>query len=497
MNQATGLLALKQAPAAIAFLSILNHFVGFPLAVKFVSYPILVFVYGGIVFQQPRLPQDTASTQTDAARALIALLASLLVPAFLEVCTKALNILIHGILPLLQVIEIFSVIFFLIMIVPGSTEAGYTCDFEGKTLSYKLNGLAVLFATVAVYSSLCYFGLKDASYLAVHFFECWFWAAAIGLALAYAADRKARELNPIDANYQRCLTRDQVITANLDTNPDNLNNLLSTLPVNTNKLWALEYFNGSFFNPRFLGVDVKMALYCLGAVMLQLNIASMVALHSINNGGVVANAVALYASLFTWFLIEYSYFENVHLYTYDLFAEKVGAKLIFGCLGFYPYLYCIGGIVLTTYSPHHSLPDMSLTTCTLTAFLFFTGWLLTRGANMQKFYFKTNPTAPTVLFNLIPQTTIPSSRLLCSGFWGVSRHVNYLGEIIQGIALALPGFLVCEGWWAVVPWLYPVYYVCLFVPRERDDSLICAKKYGVVWEEYCRVVKWRIVPFVY
>jgi delta14-sterol reductase len=82
---------------------------------------------------------------------------------------------------------------------------------------------------------------------------------------------------------------------------------------------------------------------------------------------------------------------------------------------------------------------------------------------------------------------------LCSGFWRVSRHVNYLGEILMALALALslgrPG--------GIGPWLYPLYYVALLVPRQHDDDRRCAEKYGALWQEYCRRVPYRIVPFVY
>jgi delta14-sterol reductase len=37
----------------------------------------------------------------------------------------------------------------------------------------------------------------------------------------------------------------------------------------------------------------------------------------------------------------------------------------------------------------------------------------------------------------------------------------------------------------------------LLVPRQRDDDRRCATKYGPLWVEYCRRVRWRIVPFVY
>ncbi len=49
-----------------------------------------------------------------------------------------------------------------------------------------------------------------------------------------------------------------------------------------------------------------------------------------------------YVLIFSWFIGEYLYFEKVHLFTYDIFAEKIGFKLVWGCLVFYPCFYTIG-----------------------------------------------------------------------------------------------------------------------------------------------------------
>ena len=43
----------------------------------------------------------------------------------------------------------------------------------------------------------------------------------------------------------------------------------------------------------------------------------------------------------------------------------------------------------------------------------------------------------------------------------------------------------------------PQALLALLIPRERDDDKRCAQKYGAVWDEYRRRVRWRIVPFVY
>ena len=114
---------------------------------------------------------------------------------------------------------------------------------------------------------------------------------------------------------------------------------------------------------------------------------------------------------------------------------------------------------------------------------------------------------------IVKQECVPSSkgRLLCSGFWGLSRHVNYFGEILQAFALALPASL--QFWsssttttttttmttfvrW--IPWLYPLYYVALFVPRQMDDEALMRQKYGDdVIDEYIQLVPYRMVPGLY
>ena len=87
----------------------------------------------------------------------------------------------------------------------------------------------------------------------------------------------------------------------------------------------------------------------------------------------------------------------------------------------------------------------------ITVLVFVSGWVLTRGANMQKFCYKMWG-EPTFLCGLVRNETVPGTRILCSGWWGLARHVNYCGEIIQAIALALPASFVGAPPWAVVPY---------------------------------------------
>ena len=84
------------------------------------------------------------------------------------------------------------------------------------------------------------------------------------------------------------------------------------------------------------------------------------------------------------------------------------------------------------------------------------------------------------------------TRLLVSGFWGMARHVNYLGDWMMALAWSLPCLFG-----SVVPYFYPMWFAFLLITRERRDDRWCAKKYGADWERYRERVPWRIVPGVY
>ena len=111
---------------------------------------------------------------------------------------------------------------------------------------------------------------------------------------------------------------------------------------------------------------------------------------------------------------------------------------------------------------------------------------------MQKYVFKRNPEKKFLWIK--PEIISDGNRsLLVNGFWGASRHINYLGEILMGCGVAL-----AAGYPAVwMVWLYPAYYVFLMFTREYDDRKVCKTKYGELWDTYKKKVKYRIIPFLY
>jgi protein-S-isoprenylcysteine O-methyltransferase Ste14 len=347
-------------------------------------------------------------------------------------------------------VALYAIIFTLHLVLPARRVDGYVRGENGQPLRYRLNGLPVFAVSVLGWALLCQQGVLawDALYLRR-------WEMAVGacvLGLAFTG--------------------------------------FTVLSQPRVPGWSLgkELYLGRAANPQWLGarVDAKMFLYLLGAVVLELNVLSFGAHHVLLHRADVSPGVLLYVALFTFFLTEYLLFEQVHLYTYDFVAENVGFKLGWGCFVFYPFFYAVGlWSVAELPNPHTPLPLLAAV-----AALFFCGWVLARGANLQKFFFKRD--ASKKAFGVLAPVAL-DGRVLISGFWGLSRHINYLGELCMASALALSlGYPLVWG-----PWLYPLYYLVLLVPRQLDDDRRCAKKYGPLWAEYVKRVPYRIVPFVY
>lgn len=57
--------------------------------------------------------------------------------------------------------------------------------------------------------------------------------------------------------------------------------------------------------------------------------------------------------------------------------------------------------------------------------------------------------------------------------------------------------LPCAGFNHLLPWYYMIYFIILLVHRDSRDMSECRRKYGSAWEEYCRTVRYRLIPKVY
>ncbi len=346
------------------------------------------------------------------------------------------------------------------VVLPGKWVLGYAKDEKtGRPRRYRLNGLLVSMIAILIWGFELIPGLEREWFYRTSLYAV---AGGTGFAMLFTAiavytQPKTRDRNPIVDFY---LGRVQEIR---------------------------------FFNDR---LDLKMTFYVVGSTMLSINAMSGAAWHyeQFSPTNQVNLGVFVYAAIFTFYVFDDHLFERVRLYTFDLLHERMGFKMFWGDNICYGWLYILPLYGMAAYpSPGFSTPWTYVWIIGASA-PFLVGWGIARGANIQKYTFKRWPERK--FLGIIEPRYIQAGdrKILTSGFWGVSRHFNYMGEIIWAVAVGL-SFGHFDVVWS---WTYLIFIVGLFTLRQREDDKACAKKYGEEkWAEYQQKVPFRIVPGIY
>ncbi|XP_040605018.1 delta(14)-sterol reductase TM7SF2 isoform X3 [Mesocricetus auratus] len=255
-------------------------------------------------------------------------------------------------------------------------------------------------------------------------------------------------------------------------------------PINGNSIY--DFFLGRELNPRLGSFDFKY--FCelrpglIGWVFI--NLALLIQEAELR--GSPSLAMWLVNAFQLLYVGDALWYEESVLTTMDIIHDGFGFMLAFGDLAWVPFTYSLQAQFLLYHPQPLGLP-MALLICLIKVI----GYYIFRGANSQKNTFRKNPSDPSVAgLETIPTAT--GRQLLVSGWWGMVRHPNYLGDLIMALAWSLP----C-GVSHLLPYFYVLYFTALLVHREARDEQQCLRKYGHAWQEYCKRVPYRIIPYVY
>lgn len=292
---------------------------------------------------------------------------------------------------------------------------------------------------------------------------------------------------------------------------------------------AYDWFIGRELNPRvnlpvFGTIDIKA--FCelrpgmLGWVLLNLAFCA----HQYKVYGYVSDSIIFITSFQALYVFDALYMEPAILTTMDITTDGFGFMLAFGDLTWVPFIYSLQAHYLAVYPVHLGYAGLA----GLFAVQGF-GYYIFRGANNEKNRFRTDPKGPKVA-HLKYIETESGSKLLISGWWGMARHINYLGDWIMAWSYCLPtgiaGYMVqqssslsddpadgfifggtptrppvvqgeARGWGMAITYFYVVYFAILLIHREMRDEEKCMRKYGKDWEEYRKKVPWRLIPYIY
>ena len=341
----------------------------------------------------------------------------------------------------------------LAVLLPGRIEHGVPLD-DGRTLPYRMNGLLAFVLSLLVAGGLVWTNIVPATFLHDQLDALVTTANLVVLGLCcyvFAIGRRQargneRLLNPLEA-----------------------------------------YVVGAALNPRTGSLDWKFFCESRPGMILWVLIDFSLAAAQVARHGHVSNAMLLVIAFQLLYVADYFVMEEAILTTWDIRHEPLGFMLCWGSLVWVPFMFSLQALYLVDHPA-----DLPLAGVVGLVALNLTGYVIFRGANLQKHRFRKHPQAP--VWGKPPSyiQTARGTKLLVSGFWGMSRHSNYLGDLMMGLA-----WCMTTGFSRLLPYFYIIYFVILLVHRERRDNDHCARKYGADWETYTSKVRWRILPFVY
>ncbi|XP_061659646.1 delta(14)-sterol reductase TM7SF2 isoform X2 [Syngnathoides biaculeatus] len=193
-----------------------------------------------------------------------------------------------------------------------------------------------------------------------------------------------------------------------------------------------DFFIGRELNPRIGHFDLKY--FCelrpglIGWVVLNFGVL----MQEVELRGSASLAMILVNSFQLLYVADALWNEEAVLTTMDIAHDGFGFMLVFGDLSWVPFAYGLQAAFLVEHPQDLSPPAVAAIVA-----LKGIGYYIFRKSNSQKNQFRRNPAHPSVA-RLETIATATGKRLLVSGWWGLVRHPNYLGDLLMALAWSLP-----------------------------------------------------------
>lgn len=214
--------------------------------------------------------------------------------------------------------------------------------------------------------------------------------------------------------------------------------------------------------------------------------------------GYVSTSMLVVIALHALYVLDFFANEDWYVRTIDITHEHFGFMLAWGDIVFLPSFYTLQAQFLARHPA-----ELSTLQAALILGVGLLAYSVFRSANRQKHRVRALNGKAIIWF--FPASFLRcayrtkdgkqhDSILLTSGWWGMCRHANYTADLFLSWAMCAP---CCWYTQSLLPWSYFIYMCVLLNNRMRRDERRCRAKYKETWEEYCRVVPWRLIPWIY
>lgn len=260
--------------------------------------------------------------------------------------------------------------------------------------------------------------------------------------------------------------------------------------------FLFDFFQGIELHPTLFGVNLKQLINCRVSMMGWSALVVSFALYQHETHGHVTSSMLVSSILLVLYLLKFFVWESGYFASLDIMHDRFGYYICWGVLVWVPAVYTLSW----QYLAHHPI-DLRLGAALAITGLGLGALWANYAADAQRQRVRATGGRTTVwgraprMLRARYRTAEGTERenlLLTSGFWGLARHFHYVPELLLALCWALPA-----GFHHALPYFYFVFLTILLFDRASRDDVRCQAKYGETWEEYRRLVPYKIIPGVY
>jgi len=165
--------------------------------------------------------------------------------------------------------------------------------------------------------------------------------------------------------------------------------------------------------------------------------------------------------------------------------NRLGLLRAWRQLAVVPFLYSTGGWFLIDHGvlwEPSAWKVIAIVTIYLIAVAFWSSTL------EQRARFVRNPRSR--IWGQVAQSV--DGRFLTSGWWRLGRKIDYTGELLVLVCIALSG-----GFTHTLPLIVPAFHLFYLLHRSRQEETYARSTFGQSWDKYCTRVPYRFFPLIY
>lgn len=255
---------------------------------------------------------------------------------------------------------------------------------------------------------------------------------------------------------------------------------------NTGNL-IVDFFHGREFNPSLLGQDLKLLTFRFSMIGLATINVAMVVNDIMAKGGKVNPLIVMASAFQVIYSLDAVFFEEYFFFSHDAMNTGFGFSLVSSYNSF-PFLPTL----ITKYLIERQ-PVLAWYYLVGIGLLNALGYIIFRASETQRCEFAKDPSSAK------PEGVLETTggrKLLVSGWWGLVRHPNYLGEILIQWSWVLPA-VGAAGKIDLLVYYLPIFTTLCLLMRCRQQNDRNKKKHGTAWATYCERVPANLIPKIY